>query len=229
VREGVGRGDVGRWQVVVGRDGRAFLPNCNPSLYLRTMQSALTHPGWAARLVMELEAADDRARALIAGTTQEQLNWQRHPGAWSVGQCVEHLCLTNELYCSSMTAALAGKPSGMVEEITPGWFARWFIATFVEPSSNSKKARAPKKIVPSSRVDLSILDRFLRSNQQTRELISRASKYDVNRIRFKNPFVPGIRFTIGTALEIICIHERRHLLQAERVADLPDLSKRTSQ
>jgi hypothetical protein len=113
----------------------------------------------------------------------------------------------------------------MVKEIELGWFARWFITSFVEPSSNTKKARAPKKIVPGSRVDLSILDRFLRSNENAREMNRSASGYDVNRIRFKNPFLPLLRFTVGTGLEIICKHESRHLLQAERVANSPKFPK----
>ena len=48
----------------------------------------------------------------------------------------------------------------------------------------------------------------------------RAQK-NVNRIRFWNPFIPGIRFTVGTGLQIIVGHERRHLLQAERVLHSP--------
>ena len=40
---------------------------------------------------------------------------------------------------------------------------------------------------------------------------------NVNRIHFWNPFIPGIRFTVGTGLEIIAGHERRHLLQGKRV------------
>jgi DinB superfamily len=193
------------------------------------MQPALASPAWPSRLVVQFDAADERTRALLAEISPEQLNWQPRPTAWSVGQCIEHLCLTNEQYFSSMSKALEGKTYGAADEITPGWFGRWFIDNFVGPSPNGKPARAPRKIIPSSRVESSVLDRFLRSNQQIRQLISRASNYDVNRIRFKNPFLPGIRFTIGTALEIICRHERRHLLQAERVANLPDFSKRTTQ
>jgi hypothetical protein len=46
--------------------------------------------------------------------------------------------------------------------------------------------------------------------------------YNVNRIRFKNPFIPGLRFSVGTGLEVLSAHERRHLLQAERVRALSD-------
>ena len=86
----------------------------------------------------------------------------------------------------------------------------------VDPSPGGKRAKAPTKIQPASHVELSVLDRFLASNETLREVISQAQRNDVNRIRFKNPFVPGIRFTVGTGFEILVLHERRHLLQAER-------------
>jgi DinB superfamily len=172
-------------------------------------------PAWPVRLITELDAADQSAKELVAGLTPEQLNQQPAPGAWSVGQCLEHLCIASELYVPAMAASLEGRSTSAVEEIAPGWFARWFIRSYIEPSPQSKRASAPKKIVPAARVEPSVLDRFLRSNQAARELIRHAGDYDVNHIRFKNPFLPGVRFTVGTGFQIIARHERRHLLQAE--------------
>jgi hypothetical protein len=173
-------------------------------------------PNWSIRLIAELDGADESAKELVVGLNPEQLNWQPIPGAWSVGQCLEHLCIVNEVYLPAISASLAGRSVSAVQEITPGWFARWFIRSYIEPSPQSKRAAAPKKIVPNSRVEPSVLDRFLRSNQAARELVRHAGKYDVNHIRFKNPFIPGLRFTAGAGLQIVCRHERRHLLQAER-------------
>jgi hypothetical protein len=174
---------------------------------------------WCVRLLSELSAADERATALAQPLTPQQLNWKPHPGEWSVGQCIEHLYVANEVYCSAMAAALVGQPLTVVQDITPGWFGRWFIRNYIEPSPETKRRRAPRKITPGPQVDASILDRFLDSNRRARELVQRASDYDVNRIRFKNPFVPLLRFTVGTGLEVLAKHQRRHLLQAERIRD----------
>jgi hypothetical protein len=75
--------------------------------------------------------------------------------------------------------------------------------------------------VPIATVDATILDRFLASNDAARALVERASGYDVNRIRFQNPFVPVIFFTVATGLEVLWRHQRRHLLQAERIRQSP--------
>jgi DinB superfamily len=176
-------------------------------------------PAWSVRLADDLNANDQTARMLVAGLTDEQLNWQPAPGSWSIGQCLEHLCVTNESYLPPISAALREKPRFPVEEITPGWFGGWFIRSFAEPSPNSRRASAPGKIRPGPRTDRSVLNRFLSSNQVCRDLILVARGNNVNRIRFWNPFLPGLRFTVGTGLKIIVGHERRHLLQAKRVKD----------
>jgi hypothetical protein len=193
-----------------------------------TAPHATVAPAWSIRLAFELSANDQTAHALAAGLTDEQLNWQPAPGSWSVGQCLEHLCITNEAYLASISAAIREKPDSPVEQITPGRFGGWFIRSFVEPSPNTKRVRAPSKIRPAARVDPAVVDRFLSDNKSCCELIVLARRKDVNRIRFWNPFVPGVRFTVGTGLEIIAGHERRHLLQAERVRDSVSFPRKLS-
>jgi len=162
-------------------------------------------------------AADRRATELVAGLTGPQLNLQPSAAAWSIGQCLEHLCIANNIYLPAISQALANHKPSAVANIEPGWFARWFIANYIEPSPKTRRVRAPKKIIPPARVDPSVLERFLRSNQAARELALHAGAYDVNRIRFRNPFIPIIYFTVGAGFEIVCAHQRRHLLQAEGV------------
>ena len=183
---------------------------------------------WPERLIRELEANDQRARSLAAQLTLEQLNWQPAPGAWSIGQCLEHLAIANELYLDAIAAALEGKSGKAVQSLAPGRFSRWFIRSFIEPSPQTKRAPAPKKIRPNSQVPTTVLDRFLRSNEKAREVVRRAAGCNVNRIRFKNPFIRGIRFTVGTGLEIISGHERRHLLQGDNVRSAPEFPRMTA-
>ena len=179
------------------------------------IQTAL--PGWSQRLISELDAADGRAERLAKALTREQLNRRARPDAWSIGQCLEHLYATNQVYLPAISASLEGRRLARVQEIVPGWFGRWFIRNYIEPSSDTRRAKAPQKIAPGKQVEPSVLELFLRSNQATRELVCRAGEYDVNRVRFKNPFIPILRFTVGTGLEIVSKHQSRHLLQAERV------------
>ena len=178
-------------------------------------------PRWVARLQSELNASDERAIALAGNLTLQQLNWKPAPGKWSVGQCLEHLAVGNEMYAPAIAAALSRAPAGPVEEIAIGLPSRIFIREFIAPSDKPQNKKAPPIIQPARDVDAKILQRFLDSNVKTRELVQRAAGIDVNRVRFKNPFVFWIRFTVGTGLEILSKHEQRHLQQAERVRSAP--------
>jgi hypothetical protein len=188
-------------------------------------QNSAGLPLWSTDLMGQLDEWDREAKELAAGLTAEQLNWQPAPGSWSIGQCLDHLCATTDSYLPAITTALQNGRGPAVQEIAPGGPTKWFIRKFIEPSRQTSRAKAPKKIVPNARVETSVLDRFVSGNQAVRALIRRAAPYEVNRIRFKNPFVPVLRFTVGAGLLIICRHERRHLLQAERVKGAAEFPK----
>ena len=177
---------------------------------------------WSLRLLSQIDAADRRAESVAKGLSSIQLNWQPRLGAWSIGQCLDHLRISNEVISSAISAALEGRERARVSAIRLGWVSRWFIRNYIAPNPNGPRARAPRKIVPSRQVEASVLEEFLRSNQAARALIRRASEYDVNRIRYRNPFIPLLRFTAGAGLEIVSQHQSRHLLQAESVRQSPE-------
>jgi hypothetical protein len=177
-------------------------------------------PTWPARVIDGFNDADRRASALARRLSAAQLNWKPSPHQWSIGQCLDHLLVASEVYLPPMSRALDGRDPSPVDDITPGWLGRFFIRTFIEPTTQRLRGRAPGKIRPAKDVAPDILDRFLRSNDLARAFVRRANTLDVNRIRFVNPFVPLLRFSVGTGIEVLWRHQHRHLLQAERVRRL---------
>ena len=131
-------------------------------------------PAWSVRVIDELHAADRRAGDIARALSPGQLNWKPAEGSWSVGQCLDHLLVANDVYLPAMAEALENRRPSPVQAIIPGWFGRWFIRNYIEPSSGGGKARAPRKIAPASQVDPSVLERFLQSNDVARELVRRA-------------------------------------------------------
>src|SRR5687768_16667958 len=118
-------------------------------IYSRTAKPvtvpAAIAPAWTLRLLAELDAADARAIALARPLGGTQLNWKPRPDVWSVGQCLDHLCVAGEVYLPAISEALDGHQPAAVDEIRPGWLGRWFIRKYIEPSAETKRATAPKK------------------------------------------------------------------------------------
>jgi hypothetical protein len=175
-------------------------------------------------VLQQLESSQQAAARLIAGVSCSQLNWQPNGGtSWSIWQCLDHLARTDRVYCQSMLEAIAhakkrGKGTGV---ITPGWFGRWFIASQEPPVGT--RHRTVRKVRPGTEGDgQTALRDFADSHSEARRVMASWEHLDFNSVRFKNPFVPVLRFTVGTGLMIINAHDRRHLWQAQRVKDCKD-------
>ena len=50
-----------------------------------------------------------------------------------------------------------------------------------------------------------------------REFLRAYANLDLAAVRFPNPFIRGLRFSLATGLHVITAHERRHLWQAWQV------------
>jgi hypothetical protein len=86
----------------------------------------------------------------------------------------------------------------------------------------TRRLRAPRTGTPAPMKERQIiLDGYRAGHDLTRLVIAEAATIDANRARFKNPFVPLIRFSIATGLFVIAAHDRRHLWQAEQVTRAP--------
>jgi hypothetical protein len=164
-----------------------------------------------------LRAAEAFARDL----NEAQFQWQPAPTSWSIAQCFDHLAVANRVYLEPMGEAIAAarqRGSRRRGPIRPGAFSRFFLSTLEPPPR--RKLRAPRKIVPTLGKSKDVVVRdFLGSQVEVLALLREAADLDLNRIRFVNPFIPLLRFTVGTGFLVIATHERRHLWQAERIRE----------
>ena len=167
----------------------------------------------------ELDRTDQQARQLVSDLSEAQLNWQPGAGAWSVAQCLGHLGQMNSVLTAALRSAVgqANKDSVMPRQpIQPGWFGRWFIQQMEPPPR--RKMKTPRQGVPEAhKSGEEILRAFIAAHDELRSLIHEARDMDLNRIRFRNPFIGLLRYTVGTALLVIGAHDRRHLGQAGQV------------
>src|SRR5689334_17210062 len=187
-----------------------------------TNQSLITNqtlPADLQSVLNELDRADQQARQLVSDLSEAQLNWQPGAGAWSVAQCLGHLGQMNSVLTAALRSAVrqADKNSVMPRQpIQPGWFGRWFIQQMEAPPR--RKMKTPRQGVPDAhKSGEEILRAFIAAHDELRSLIHEARDLDLNRIRFRNPFIGLLRYTVGTALLVIGAHDRRHLWQARQV------------
>jgi hypothetical protein len=174
-----------------------------------------------AALAEALAANEHDARTLVAGLTESQGGWRPAPGSWSVAECLDHLATANRVYLAAMTPPAAralAEGRRRRRPALPGVIGRWFIGSLEPPPKPLFRSKAPRPIRPRDAPPLAdAVAAFLASQNEVREFLRRYGGIDLAGVRFPNPFVRGVRFSLATGLHVIAAHERRHLWQAWRV------------
>lgn len=181
---------------------------------------ATATPEYLRNLVHSLDETDASVRRLVRELTEPQIHWQPVGGrSWSIAQCVEHLTVTNSLYVTAIRqavdAAKAERPSPS-NAIRLSFFSRFFLWNMEPPPKVKLRAAAQIDHNPQrKRGELWLA--YAHAEERMRRLMVESAGIDVNRTRFVNPLLRGIRFTVGTGFLIVLAHNRRHLWQAQRV------------
>jgi hypothetical protein len=186
--------------------------------------TAMADPAPDIRMLADqLEAAERDAHALVEGLTEQQGRWRAEPGSWSIAECLDHLAAANRVYVRAMEGAAArARDRGRLRRgpARPGIVGRWFVRTLEPPARPLFKLRAPRRIRPRASPGLEdAFRRFLDSTRDVGAFLERYADLDLTGVRFSNPFIRGVRFSLATGLHVINAHDRRHLWQAWRVRE----------
>lgn len=163
------------------------------------------------------EAADDVAETFGA-LTAEQLNWKPSEKSWSIGQCLDHLILTNEQFYPEFDKIVTGKrKNSFWENYSPftGFFGRFLIKAVTE---DSKKAKAPsKRIVPPSDLPADIVDKFEQNVSEVNKKVEACAAADREKTVLTSPFLFVMTYKLDDGYTVLVEHTKRHIRQAKRV------------
>ena len=181
----------------------------------------MTLPPELWQLEDQFDTIERDAEELVSGLAEEQAGWCASPDSWSVSQCLDHLAIGNRVYLGAMQpAALRAHEQGRHRRCPalPGIVGRLFVGALEPPVKFPFRMKSPQKIRPRAAPSLAeALATFVASQSEVRSFLHANADLDLAAVRFPNPFVPGIRFSLATGLHVIAAHERRHLWQAWRV------------
>ena len=188
---------------------------------MQTATIDATLPADIQELLRAIDAAERDARAVADGLTEMQGTWRSEPGSWSVAECLDHLGTGNHVYLAAMQApATRARSEGRLRRgpARPGLIGGWFVNYLEPPVKPRLKSKAPRLARPRPSPSLSdALANFLASQEIVRTFLRTYGDIDLAGVRFPNPFIRGVRFSLASGLHVIAAHERRHLWQAWRV------------
>jgi len=166
-------------------------------------------------------ATHDELARIARPLDPEQL--QRHPPnrGWSVGQVLEHLCVTVEIYEPRVQAVLRTArvdAAAPLREWAPTTFGRMLVGSL----AGSRKLPSPKSMAPSVTPRAAVLETFLGMHAALVTRIDHTATFDWRGLRLSSPAVPRIlqplaRLNLGDVFSVFVVHAERHAQQIERV------------
>ena len=170
------------------------------------------------------EAARQRAEVEAMSTRLDDDAFAAPPatGGWSVGECLDHLTLINRIYLESIDEAVVrGRAAGRTlaagrRPKRHGRLGDAFVRAVGPPARF--KSKALPRTLPVRRPRGEALHDFLDTQARLIATIESARDLDFSRVRMSSPFFRLLRLSLGQAFGAMLSHNRRHILQAERVA-----------
>jgi hypothetical protein len=172
-------------------------------------------------LVAELQTFAEDAMKEFGNLKPAQLNWKPSAERWSVGQCFDHLIVTNDCFIPVMVKVAAGTyRSSLWARVSPlsGFFGR-FILKALDPEKG-RKTKAPRVFEPArSDVGPDVIHKFImrQSEVATYMRATEAAGADLRRTMVTSPVSPVATYSLLDAYRIVVAHERKHFGQARRV------------
>lgn len=170
---------------------------------------------------VQIEEALSRAEPLMSGLSDAQVNWQPTAGAWSVGECLDHLTLTSRKFRKSIEAALVHSRernwaySGPAK---PSPFGHLFLR-ILEPPVGFRRVKAPQDLLPQpNRPGRLVLQEYQTTHQEILNRLPEYFKWDQNRKSVQSAL--PLKVSLGLMLQVISGHCRRHLWQAEQATKM---------
>lgn len=164
-------------------------------------------------------AAPADARRLCAGLDGVTFNAAPAAGAWSVGQCLDHLLRVGGPLVERLDAAITDLRQHDRRGAAP--YALGFVGGRFARSNGpgGRTVKTPGTYRPAETVGTpeEVLAAFASLNQRLGQLVELGDGLALDRVRVASPALAALRLNVAAWLETTALHQQRHLAQAQRV------------
>lgn len=162
-----------------------------------------------------------RVAELARPLDPEQLVRRPAAGGWSVGEVLEHLCITDERYAKPLATLIhrahvdAAAP---LREWKPSRLGRWVADRLERPAP----MKTPGALKPGMTPRAAVVEDFLSRDSRHIHRMDESASLDWQELRLVPPVLPAflpalLKFNLGDVYRLHVVHVRRHLAQMERV------------
>jgi hypothetical protein len=170
------------------------------------------------QLRAEVIATREKIAALVRPLNPATINEHPEPEGWSVGQVLEHLCISDELAEPRVTALLRGArqdAGASAREWKPSFLGKMIAGSLLKP----KPLKGPKVFRPGPTPRNGVSEALLARELNFVKVMDDAASYDWRALRLHTPALPSWvpKINLGDGFRIHVVHLTRHSKQIERL------------
>jgi hypothetical protein len=163
-------------------------------------------------------AIRERVITAVRSLDGAQLVQRPEPNAWSVGEVLEHLCVSDELYEGRVRGAIAAARRDGGAPMRD-WKPSFLGGMLAKLLANPGKMKAPKAFQPGPTPRGGVLEAFLAKQLAVIAMMNEGANVDWKATRVGSPALPFFapKMNLGDCFNIHLVHSGRHTLQIERI------------
>lgn len=179
-------------------------------------------------VIAQMTKVSEAVQHEFGDLNEAQLNWKPNAKSWSVGQCLDHIIVSNRLYTKIFNGFINGtKTPNFFEKmgLFSGLFAKMLKrVTGPQPTQKIKTAHVFEPT--QSEISPDIVANFLKMNEDFKALILGLDKLNLEKTIMSSPVSDMIVYSVKDACIILGNHEERHLNQARNIMKLEAFPKK---
>jgi DinB superfamily len=172
-------------------------------------------------LLAEGRLVADETKRAFGQLSADQINWKPSQEEWSIGQCLDHLIISNRPYLAIIEEILEGRRRQRAWERMPllPWFFGKFLIKTLRADSGRKVTARPAFYPSANHIPVGIVASFVEQQDRLLHLIGTTRGLDLNDITITSPVVHLMTYSLMDAYRIIVVHEQNHFVQARGVME----------
>jgi len=185
------------------------------------MKEKILTEKYLSDLIAEAFVVKEFVKNKFTHLSSEQINWKFDKNKWSIAQCLEHLIISDNAYFLEIEKSISGikeKDKKGENYFKSGFLGKLFLF-YTDPNS-SKKFEAVDAFKPSDNImTANIFNSFNEHQNKLMSLLEDCRNLNLSATKVAHPVNRLIKFRLGDFFNLIITHEKRHLLQAEKVVN----------
>lgn len=158
------------------------------------------------------------AREDLAPQSLERLQTRPDEKRWNALECLAHLNSYADYYFPKFELAIHKAKARKMEPadyVEIGWLGS-YCAKSVDPERRKSKMRSPKRHNHIHKsLDAGEIKKYITYQEILLRIIAKSREIDINKVSVKFQTVPFLKMSLGSFLQFLIWHERRHMLQAQ--------------